>query len=314
MTIEPNSLINTEQSRGWLETAVNNKTKSIDFCSAYIKTDSVNYFFDVFGKKSFSGKGRFLTRWRLSDLIQKSSDIEIYNLLKEKNFDLYMKLDFHGKIYKLNPGQILMGSPNMTNSGFGLINKSNDETGVILDSTAQNDKYIENLFLNATLVTDVLFKNLYSEYLEAVSNESGNKIEEWSINIQRSIIKPSEFGGLLVNDCFFCNPSLERILLEMNHDLSLLGLKNMNDIAETKNKFIDSKFFKWFISQLVEKNGELYFGEVSELLHNVLIDDPKPYRKDVKGFIQNFLGWVSFLDLKIIEVDRPNHSQRIKLI
>ena len=132
-----------------------------------------------------------------------------------------MKLDFHGKIYKLNPGQILMGSPNMTNSGFGLINKSNDETGVILDSTAQNDKYIENLFLNATLVTNVLFKNLYSEYLEAVNNESGNKIEEWSIDIQRSIIKPSVFGGLLVNDCFFCNPSLERILLEMNHDLSL---------------------------------------------------------------------------------------------
>lgn len=62
------------------------------------------------------------------------------------------------------------------------------------------------------------------------------------------------------------------------------------------------------------ENHELYFGEASVLLHNVLLNDPKPYRKEVKELLGNLLRWIEILKYEEICVDRPKHSQRIRLI
>ena len=79
--------------------------------------------------------------------------------------------------------------------------------------------------------------------------------------------------------------------------------------------FSETKCYLWLKEELKKKdNHELYFGEATALLHNVLLNDPKPYRKEVKDLLSNLLSWITALDCEEIVVDRPNHSQRIRLI
>jgi hypothetical protein len=67
---------------------------------------------------------------------------------------------------------------------------------------------------------------------------------------------------------------------------------------------------------LVEKRGgEVYFGALSAALHDWLVEDPAPYRREVKVLVKNIYGWVANLSASSIGlcVDRPNHSERIRL-
>ena len=58
----------------------------------------------------------------------------------------------------------------------------------------------------------------------------------------------------------------------------------------------------------------LYFGALTEKLHNALVEDPKPYRREVKELLSNLLSWVEELEMEEIVIDRPNYSQRIRIL
>lgn len=316
MTSNINSLINTQEAKNWLENAVNFETQSIDFCSAYMKIDSIDYFHKIFKQKKFNGKGRFLARWRLNDLVQGSSDIEVYDCLKNLGYDFYIKLDFHGKIYRVCPGQILMGSSNMTNSGFGLNNNSNDETGTILDVTDKSIRHIDNIFNGATKMNDLLFKKLFIEYSK-VEDKSFNL--DWSEAFLEKLSPTRAQSGLLVNECFLCHSPFELIDNYSNdvaHDISLLCLSSsdLTNIDKIKMKFVESRMYRWLLSNFNIDTNEIYFGKLSEILHNELVDDPRPYRKDVKQLLQNLLTWVIYLKISDFKIDQPNYSQRISKI
>ena len=64
---------------------------------------------------------------------------------------------------------------------------------------------------------------------------------------------------------------------------------------------------------LKENDGCMYFGAISEKLHNSLVSDPKPYRKDVKQLLANLLSMIKILNMDEIVIDRPNYSQRVRL-
>ena len=63
-----------------------------------------------------------------------------------------------------------------------------------------------------------------------------------------------------------------------------------------------------------QENKEIYFGDLSSLIHNSLLDDPKPYRKEVKDLQANLYSFLKILDLEEIKIDQPNVSERIILI
>jgi hypothetical protein len=100
------------------------------------------------------------------------------------------------------------------------------------------------------------------------------------------------------------------------HDLSLLGLRkvDLSDFPLISKSLRDSVPYRWLKRVLNDNNREIYFGSLAEKLHNCLIDDPKPYRRDVKNLLQNLLSWSSHFCGSEIAVDQPNHSQRIKLL
>jgi hypothetical protein len=83
---------------------------------------------------------------------------------------------------------------------------------------------------------------------------------------------------------------------------------------EIKDAFLKSKCYRWIVHVLEnEDNHEIYFGNLTNKLHGVLVSDPPPYRKDVKILLANLLDWIENLADEEIIVDKPNHSQRIRI-
>ena len=125
------------------------------------------------------------------------------------------------------------------------------------------------------------------------------------------------------NADFFVEPErfdrhLEKLKYDKNikHDLELFGLdKNKIDKNKIRQGFSESKVYKWLINLLKkQKNREIYFGNLSSIIHNSLLDDPRPYRKNVKDLQINLYNFLKTLNLEKILLDKPNVSERIKLI
>ena len=57
----------------------------------------------------------------------------------------------------------------------------------------------------------------------------------------------------------------------------------------------------------------LSFGAISSRLHNAILDDPIPYRKEVKVLVANLYSWFELMP-ETFEVSRPRHSQVIRKI
>lgn len=311
-------ILNTEQGRGWLLSSVDESTERIDFCSAYIKRHSLEYFNDTYMKRSFAGQGRILARWQLIDLLSGASDLSVYEYCRVAGYKFFFKENFHGKIYRVSPGGILIGSFNLTGSGFGLNENSNDEAGVGIADCAQSNKYIEDLYSSSVEMDDRLFA-LISEYVSKFKNDKTSPVK-WSDEIKVLIDARKPEPKLLVSEFFFTPkvflPDLNNQLIssEIAHDLSLLALNLSQELNLDKitQSFLLSRPYRWLLERLNDHNGELYFGKLSELLHDDLFDDPRPYRRDVKQLLSNLLGWISSLNLSNITIDQPNHSQRIR--
>ena len=103
------------------------------------------------------------------------------------------------------------------------------------------------------------------------------------------------------------------------HDLELFGVVNAHskDLEkEIKENFLKSKIFNWLIARLKKsENQEIYFGHLSSIIHDSLLDDPKPYRQNIKLMQSNLLSYIKYFNLSNITVDIPGKkSERIKLI
>ena len=86
---------------------------------------------------------------------------------------------------------------------------------------------------------------------------------------------------------------------------------NSNSIA---HQFKNTKIYSLLINLLNESGGEVYFGTLTSAVHDWLVEDPAPYRSEVKFIVKNIYGWIMKLDSEItlLSVDRPRHSERIK--
>ncbi len=71
---------------------------------------------------------------------------------------------------------------------------------------------------------------------------------------------------------------------------------------------------KWLKGQLLkEESKSLRFGAISSRLHDALLNDPKPYRKEVKDFQVNLFNWLKYLELPDFKFSKYNVSESISL-
>ena len=311
------SLLNTETFRNLLGNALQNSTKSVIILSAYVKEIGVKWLTKKIKNKNI--KCTIVTRWNKGDLAQGASDLGCYALAKENGWSFKVLQDLHAKVMLVDDNILFLGSPNLTGRGMSLVPVSNEEIGIKVEALEQDLKIINQLIEDAALVNDAII----------------NELEEWKKNLPK-IEKPKipsfpqivndsfkeKFNKLWVNNFPWSNikyllDNAEKKEDNVIHDLDLFGLTNINkeDLEkELKESFLQSKIFNWLIKKLeAEENKEIYFGRLSSIIHDGLVDDPKPYRQDVKLLQANLYDYIKYFKPINVICDQPNFSERLSL-
>ena len=285
--------------------------------SSYIKLEPLKMLLE---KVDPAVKIIVVARWRISDLVFGSSDLEIFDYLKSRNHSLYTHHQIHLKIVVKDKKDILLGSANVTGSGLGLFENSNIEA-IAIDSL--DEKYLPSIYSilkESKLVTSDIVQKLSEEVEKnAILKENQKKIEADFLRIEKEILINSK-TSLLVDDFLFA-PSVEDLLVyirnetherEVDHDFRILGISDRTaTLEQLKQSFLNSNAYSW---QLENITGNVLFGRYSELLHNSLMDDPKPYRKTVKDLVSNMFSWTKNCSIDYEIVDHAHTSSMVKKV
>lgn len=289
-----------------LKKELNNTVNNIIIVSAFCKKNILS----LLEKELPSNvkEKRLLVRFSLSDVLSGATDMELYNLCKEEGWRMYVMFNLHAKTYVFDKKRCILGSANATNKGLGINQNSNIEISSIFDLEPEDLQKIETLFDNAIKMDDLLFAKMYKEYLDAKKDIRGTPTI-WSHGIL-SLMNQKSLSVLFMHE-FPQNPFFEDI---SRNNLDFLELAANSIPDEIKTTFLGCRAFKWLYQELNStENKQIFFGELTQKLHNRIIKDPPPYRKDVKILLANLLSWVNVFAKDFIEIERPNYSQIIKI-
>jgi len=165
--------------------------------SPYIKLEPIKL---LLGRINPRVRVVVVAKWKLSDLVFGSSDIEVFEYLKNLNHNFYINNKIHLKVIIKDKKEILLGSANITGSGLGLFEDSNIEA-IAIDSL--DEKYLpsvysilrESLPLTRNLV-DKISKEL--EIFRSIKEDQKKTIEKLE-KLENSIFIRSR-NNILVND------------------------------------------------------------------------------------------------------------------
>ena len=96
------------------------------------------------------------------------------------------------------------------------------------------------------------------------------------------------------------------------HDFELLKLDLTSlDVNTLQLRFIRSRLFAW-VASIVGYDNEMRFGLLTNHLHNALLDDQTPYRREVKDSVVILFDWFKFMP-ETFEVKKYNRSETVRL-
>lgn len=248
---------------------------------------------------------RIMLRFRLDDLIKGSTDFDVLDYCRNLGWSVFIRFDLHAKTYIIDNKRGIVGSANATNSGLSLSNFPNYEIAALVDVEEKDVEKIDALFMDALSVDDDLWMALNSEYKNVKKKGYLSEPFQWSKAISERFTPHIR--------TLFSYEFPDKASYRPGEYIQFLDMGYSGSINELKSALRWSTAYLWLLDQVVEKNGEVYFGELSGRLHNSLVTDPKPYRKDVKVLLSNLLQLIISVDMPEIGIDRPNHSQRVFL-
>lgn len=279
-----------------------NASESVQIITAYCKEDSLKRLTEYINEDVM--EKRLMIRFRLDDIIRGSTDFDILEYCLVNGWQVYIRFDLHAKTYIVDNKRAIIGSANTTRSGFGNGKRGNMEMGTLVAVEEQDLEKINRLYRDAILVNNEILFNLRKQYKSIEIDSSFNNIT-WDSSIT-SLFKP-HIDALFSYEL----PDTKEIIPDVY--ISFLDEQFNGNIDAFKAAFRWSNAYLWLLSTLEENGGCLYFGALTEKLHNALVTDPKPYRKDVKILLSNLLSIVETVNMEEIKIDRPNFSQRVML-
>jgi hypothetical protein len=297
--------------------------RAADICivSAYMKAPALR---DLLEHADPSNQVRIVVRWQPNDLVMGASDTASFGYASNKNWSFYARQDLHAKVYTLGDAAIFVGSANLTSRGFTLTGLGNAEIMVRVHPSVNNLAQVESLLAGAVRITDAIAAEIQA-WLDAQSPEKINlQALVWPTNLAQALAPQFAVDGLMTSECFatdgaaIVGTNSGSAGLNTEADLSLLALPNVTGVSRSPelvlSRFLSTKMFRWLVQVLTEHpDQELYFGEASSLLHDALLDDPRPHRQSAKLLLANLLSWITLCAGCGVVVDRPKHSQRIRL-
>ena len=301
------SLLSTHEVKQKIIDEVSRAADNLQIISAFCKLPAIKFIDENISHPIKQKK--LMVRFLLSDILHGATDFELFDYCKANGWQMYVRFDLHAKTYIFDRKRCILGSANLTSKGLGLSLHGNYELSSFAEVDDSDLKKIDTLFDNAILMTDELYISMKSDYEIAQSNQTPSKTFKWNTGIEQKL-----------------NPKID---LLFTYDFPSTSSANFNDVnsfeflemgyipsqEELKQAFRWSKAFMWlynYVTSCPDKTS--YFGGVTAALHNTLVNDPKPYRKEVKDLLANTLGWIKALDINEIAIDTPNHSQRIRIV
>lgn len=275
---------------------------SVQIITAYCKAPSFMRL-DSYINDKVKDK-RLLVRFRMDDILKESTDFSIVERGIETGWKIYIRFDLHAKTYIVDNKRGLVGSANVTNSGLSIGKNGNMEMATLVDVEPKDIEKISKLFDDAILVDEVLLRKLKSQ-IDAEEMNGQKESHSWDTTIT-NMFSPKV-------DTLFSYELPEDFTLRRGEYFLFLDETYDGDIKKFKELFRWSNAYLWLLTTLKENEGCLYFGALTEKLHNTLVSDPKPYRRDVKQMLANLLKLIDTLDMEEIVIDRPNYSQRASL-
>jgi hypothetical protein len=287
-----------------IEDELANAKTHLHIVTAYCKMNAIQ-FIEKSLKSNIQTK-KLLVRFRFDDIIKGASDLQIYEYCKKHSWEMYVNFNMHAKTYVFDRLRCIVGSANLTSSGVGLIEDSNTELSVLVQLPSEEMKKIETMFESSILITDELY-SLMKKDTEGKATDKYLPNLVWSKEILQHF-KP-KVRTLFTYELPNCDS-----LSNLKHDsLDFLELQS-TETSEIAKKLMQSNAYRWLVEKLKQMSDQTdYFGHLSQELHNAIINDPGPYRKEVKQLLDNLLNWIVELDIKEVKIDRPNHTRRISL-
>jgi len=275
--------------------------ESVQIISAYCKLDSIKYLISLVGESVQEKK--LLVRFRLEDVLKKSTDFEVLEYCMEQGWKVYIRFDLHVKTYIVDNKRGIVGSANATKSGL-TGNQGNYEMAALMPLEEADIPKIEKIYKDAILVDNQILNNLKKQYKSCEKGKSTTS-QQWNDEIMKLFHPHIE--------ALFSHELPEKDTFKSGDFLAFLDEEYDGNIEILKEKFRWSNAYLWLLETLRQNQGELYFGSISAKLHDAIVSDPKPYRKDVKQLLANLLSMIENLDMSEVVIDRPKHSQRVRL-
>ncbi|MFQ5750438.1 MAG: phospholipase D-like domain-containing protein [bacterium] len=298
-----------------LASELSHAEKSITILSAFITLSGIRWL-----KNNLPSKDILVTivaRWQLNDLLSGASDHKAYPFCKENGWNFRIDTRLHSKVYCIDDSVLFVGSANLTARGLSIGKQGNYELTTKAYATHDDKKKIIDYISSCFAMKNIVYKEMLALIDEHKNNSSTEALAEWPESIIGKILPQVEY--LWVEDLLFLRP--EQLLGEINsslaasfsHDMEVLNIAKDNLSKNIlKENFIRSRPYAWLINQFKSQQAmSLQFGKVSALLHNSLLDDPRPYRKAVKEFVAVIFEWVAYLNLKNLYIVKHRHSQSI---
>ena len=166
---------------------------------------------------------------------------------------------------------------------------------------------MQMLLKGSIRMTDTVYDNMKQAIDKNIENVKGQSIE-WPEEIINQV-KP-DYSFLFSEDFPACASPINA----SEEELLFLNIQPTEDLDYIRECMELSKCYNW-LKDLIKKapNHEMYFGAIAVQLHDRLLDEPRPYRKDIKVLLANLLSWISILRCTDLIIDKPNYSQRVRL-
>lgn len=297
------SMLMSKEIKKQIVEEVGKSKESIKIITAFCKNEGMQFIEDNVPEEVWNK--RLMVRFRMEDIISGATDISIYESCKKFGWKMYVRFDLHAKTYIFDNKRCITGSANLTGKGVVREEGGNYEIASISEMEKEDIEKIDTLFDNALIMNDEIYVMMCNEIRKVTREKS--KYYEWSEDI---ISKFAPDISVLFTYDF---PVYSNYRKYKGKNVDFLYLESNWKETDIRQAFKISKSYLWLKKLIADNGKEMYFGEITENLHRILVNDPRPYRKEVKELLANLLQWIQDLDLGEIVVDRPNYSQRVRI-
>jgi hypothetical protein len=264
-----------------------------------------------------------VTTWNTADVLNGSSDLDLYPYLRSRNWYLYLHQSLHAKLLVTDLNSAIITSANITKSALGLAARSNVECAEYIESLSSTDRlWLLSLVAESLLVQDEYYLNFSRHVDSQRPNLSQDSIKEFdrSTFVERqwfllSSLPMSDTPETLLS-CLEAIGKCEEARLDpidltcALHDITLFSLDSTTPRDENERRLRENFFAHPFIHAFAQfVHPRKFFGETKAWIQNNCTNVPVPRRRDLTGHVRVLFDWFVVLGRGEYIIERPNYSE-----